>query len=114
VAGLGWDKIQRPAAADSRVDVLATLHALGPGRVGLRDLGRKQRCLARQFRRWNGQFQQSKQREIPDVDEVRDRLATSLPEQGWAGIVDGDYGIDNCVCRPEGSVAIVLDAHFRP
>lgn len=86
----------------------------GPGRVGLRDLGRKQRCLARQFRRWNGQFQQSKQREIPDVDEVRDRLATSLPEQGWAGIVDGDYGIDNCVCRPEGSVAIVLDAHFRP
>ncbi|HZT65704.1 MAG TPA: phosphotransferase family protein [Acidimicrobiales bacterium] len=109
VAEKAWDERARRAAADSLVDVLATLHSLDPDEVGLGDLGRKEGYLARQLRRWHGQFQQSRQRDIPDVDEVHDRLAASVPEQGRAGIVHGDYRIDNCVCRPDGPVAAVLD-----
>jgi aminoglycoside phosphotransferase (APT) family kinase protein len=103
------DEAARRAAGTSLVDVLAALHALDPDAIGLGQLGRKEGYVARQLRRWHGQWEASKTREVPDVDEVHDRLAATAPEQGPAAIVHGDYRIDNCVCRPDGPVAAVLD-----
>ncbi len=100
----------RRAASESLVDVLAALHEVDADSVGLGDLGRKEGYVARLLRRWRGQWEQSKTREIPLVEEVADRLAGSIPEQGPASIVHGDYRLDNVIVGPDdGSVRAVLD-----
>jgi aminoglycoside phosphotransferase (APT) family kinase protein len=100
----------RWAASESLVDVLATLHDVDPDSVGLGDLGRREGYVARLLRRWRGQWEQSKTREVPLVEEVADRLAKSIPEQGPASIVHGDYRLDNVIVGPDdGSVRAVLD-----
>ena len=43
------------------------------------------------------------------VDEVHDRLAARIPEQGPATIVHGDYRLDNMILSPAGEVAAVVD-----
>jgi len=94
------------------VDTLAHLHSLDPDAVGLGDLARRDGYLARQLKRWYGQFQASQQQGGPavaDVDVVYERLVERQPEQGPAGIVHGDYRLDNTVIAGDGSLAAVLD-----
>ena len=90
-------------------DTLAEIHAVDPDAVGLGDLGRKQDYVARQLRRWQGQWEKSKTRELATVDRVHDRLAARIPEQGPATIVHGDYRLDNMILTPGGEVAAVVD-----
>jgi aminoglycoside phosphotransferase (APT) family kinase protein len=100
----------RMAAAESLIDTLAALHDVDPDAVGVGDLGRKEGYVERTIRRWRGQWDQSKTREIPLVDELADRLAASIPAQGPARIVHGDYRLDNTlVSATDGSVQAVLD-----
>jgi aminoglycoside phosphotransferase (APT) family kinase protein len=100
----------RSAAADSLVDVLAGLHGLEPAAVGLGDLGRQDGYVERTLRRWRGQWEKSKTRELPLVDEVAERLAAAIPVAGPASIVHGDYRLDNVIVSPaDGSVQAVLD-----
>ena len=100
----------RMAAAESLIDTLAALHAIDPDTVGLGDLGRKDGYVERTLRRWRGQWEKSKTREIPLVEEVADRLAASIPASGPARIVHGDYRLDNTLVSPDdGSVQAVLD-----
>jgi aminoglycoside phosphotransferase (APT) family kinase protein len=99
----------RARAGEQIADVLARIHAVDPDAVGLGDLGRKEGYVERQLKRWHGQWQKSKTRELPVVDEVHAALAARVPEQGPAAIVHGDYRLDNCLLRPDGSIAAVLD-----
>lgn len=100
----------RMAAAESLIDTLAALHAVDPDAVGLGDLGRKDGYVERTLRRWRGQWEKSKTREIPLVEELADRLAASIPASGPARIVHGDYRLDNTlVSADDGSVQAVLD-----
>jgi len=100
----------RAAAADSLVDVLAGLHGLEPAAVGLGDLGRQDGYVERTLRRWRGQWEKSKTRELPLVDELAERLAADIPPAGPASIVHGDYRLDNVIVSPaDGSVQAVLD-----
>ena len=78
------------------------IHAVDPDAVGLGDLGRKEGYIERQLKRWYGQWEKSKTRELPAVDEVHDRLQASIPEQGTAAIVHGDYRLDNCMVGDDG------------
>ena len=104
-----FTEAQRRTAGEHLVDVLAAIHAVDPDEVGLGDLGRKEGYIARQLKRWYSQFQQSKMREVPVVDEVHDFLANRIPEQQGAAIVHGDYRLDNCMLGDDGRVAAVLD-----
>ena len=99
----------RPKAGENLVDVLAAIHDVDPDDVGLGDLGRKEGYIARQLKRWYSQFNQSKLREVPLVDEMHDFLSARIPEQQGAAIVHGDYRLDNCMLTPQGDVAAVLD-----
>jgi aminoglycoside phosphotransferase (APT) family kinase protein len=100
----------RAAAAEALVDGLAALHATDPDAVGLGDLGRRDGYVERTLRRWRGQWEQSKHREIPLVEEVADRLAAAVPAAGPARIVHGDYRLDNAIVSPaDGSLRAVLD-----
>jgi aminoglycoside phosphotransferase (APT) family kinase protein len=100
----------RHAAGEAIVDTLADLHALDPGEVGLGDLARHEGYVERVLRRWRGQWEKSKTRELPLLDEVAGRLGRRIPEQGPARIVHGDYRLDNAIISPDdGRVQAVLD-----
>ena len=103
------DEPGRRAAAESLVDVLAEIHAVDPDAVGLGDLGRKEGYIQRQLKRWYSQWEKSKTREIPAVDEVHERLLEAVPEQGPATIVHGDYRLDNTMLGDDAQVLAVLD-----
>ncbi|HEV7757836.1 MAG TPA: phosphotransferase family protein [Acidimicrobiales bacterium] len=90
-------------------DVLARIHAVDPDAVGLGELGRKEAYIERQLRRWHRQWEGSKTRELPVVDEVHAALSERIPEQGPAAIVHGDYRLDNCLVGPDGAITAVLD-----
>ncbi|HEY0637189.1 MAG TPA: phosphotransferase family protein [Pseudonocardiaceae bacterium] len=91
------------------VDVLARLHEVDPVTVGLGDFGRPDGYLERQVRRWAGQLDRSRSRPLPGIDELRDRLARSVPVSRRASIVHGDYRLDNVIVAGDGGIAAVLD-----
>jgi aminoglycoside phosphotransferase (APT) family kinase protein len=99
----------RRAIGERVVDTLVAIHALDPDDVGLGDLAKREDYVARQLRRWHGQWEKSKQRDLPLIDEVHDRLAARIPVQGPASLVHGDYRLDNMILSDSGEVAAVLD-----
>ena len=110
IARQALDEGQRRAAGESFIDVLADLHDVDPEAVGLGDLGRHDGYIARQLKRWYAQWQQSKTRELPAVDEVHDLLAANIPPQGPARVVHGDFRLGNCITdATTGTVLAVLD-----
>jgi aminoglycoside phosphotransferase (APT) family kinase protein len=104
-----FDERERRAIGERVADTLVAIHAVDPDSVGLGELGRKQDYVARQLRRWQGQWEKSKSRELPLVDDVHRRLSERIPEQGPATIVHGDYRLDNMILSPAGDVAAVVD-----
>ncbi len=103
------DEADRRAIGIRVADTLVAIHAVDPEAVGLGDLGRKEDYVARQLHRWHGQWEKSKTRELAAIDQVHERLAGRIPEQGPATIVHGDYRLDNMILTPEGEVAAVVD-----
>jgi aminoglycoside phosphotransferase (APT) family kinase protein len=99
----------RTNAGASIAHTLARIHAVDPDAVGLGDLGKKEDYVARQLRRWSGQWEKSKTRELPLIDEVHEALLARIPDQGPAAIVHGDYRLDNCMTDSDGNVIAVLD-----
>ncbi len=99
----------RPIMTRSLVETLADLHSLDPDEIGLGDLGRKEDYCARQLRRWKRQVDEGSDRDLPLLDELHTRMVESVPPQQGAGIVHGDYRLDNCMMSAEGHVAAVLD-----
>ena len=100
---------QRLAASESIVDVLARIHAVDIDQVGLSDLSRHEGYIERQLKRWYGQFENSKTRELPLLEQVYESLLSEVPEQGPATIVHGDYRLDNCMIGADGRINAVLD-----
>lgn len=99
----------RPVMTDSLTDTLAALHAIDPDEVGLDDLGRKEDYCARQLRRWKRQIDEGSDRDMPLFQDLHDRFVAAIPPQQGAGIVHGDYRLDNCMMADDGTVAAVLD-----
>jgi aminoglycoside phosphotransferase (APT) family kinase protein len=103
------DEPSRHAIGERVADTLVAIHAVDPDHVGLGELGRKQDYVARQLHRWRGQWEKSKTRDLPLIDELHDRLAARIPEQGPATIVHGDYRLDNMILSPWGEISAVVD-----
>jgi aminoglycoside phosphotransferase (APT) family kinase protein len=100
---------QRAAATASLVEVLADLHRVDPDAVGLGQLGRREAYAERQLRRWGRQWEQSKTRELPAIEEAGRRLAARVPPQQGSALVHGDYRLDNLIVSPAGRVLAVID-----
>ncbi len=99
----------RRHASESIVDVMAAIHTVDLTSVGLDTLGKHDGYIARQLKRWYGQWNQQKTRELREVDQVHDALLERIPDQGPATLVHGDYRLDNCIVTGDGSIAAVLD-----
>ncbi len=78
------DPAGRRHAGESLVDTLAAIHAVDLEAVGLADLGKHDGYIARQMKRWYGQWNAQRTRDLPLVDEVHDVLVERIPEQGPA------------------------------
>jgi len=103
------DEPARGHASRSLVDTMATIHAVDLEATGLAELGPHEGYIARQLKRWYGQWNLGKTRELAAVDRVHAALVERVPEQGPATIVHGDYRLDNCMVDDSGSVVAVLD-----
>ena len=99
----------RTRASESIVDTMAAIHAVDLAAVGLDTLGKHEGYIARQLKRWYGQWNAQKTRELPGVDRVHDELLRRIPDQGPATVVHGDYRLDNCMVDDAGNVVAVLD-----
>lgn len=100
----------RPAAAHHLIDVLAELHAVDVDAVGLGDLARRDGYIERQLKRWSTQWENSKTRDLPEIDEVVRRLSSHVPRQQGVVIAHGDYRFGNCLTDvASGRIAAVLD-----
>jgi aminoglycoside phosphotransferase (APT) family kinase protein len=95
------------------VDTLAQIHAIDPDTAGLGDLGRKGGYVARQLRRWHGNYRAAVESRagntLDDVEHLHEQLAAHIPDQGPGALVHGDYRLDNCVVSPDGHMLAVLD-----
>ena len=97
----------RAGLADELIDRLAGLHAVDWQSVGLSDFAKPQGYLERQLRRWSGQLDASRCRDLPDLDAVTRWLGQHLPESGPATVVHGDYRMDNVMYAPEPPARIL-------
>ncbi|HEY3722377.1 MAG TPA: phosphotransferase family protein [Acidimicrobiia bacterium] len=107
----GLDRDQARAVSEELVDVMARIHSVDYAAIGLEEFGHPDGYLERQIRRWGQQWERSKTRELPGVDELARRLAAALPESGPPTIVHGDYRLDNTMMAPTdpGTIVAVLD-----
>jgi len=102
-------ELRRPASFHL-IDVLADLHAVDVDEVGLGDFGKREGYVERQVRRWSTQWEQSKTRELPAIDEVAARLRARMPVQRDVVIAHGDFRFGNCLTDVgAGRITAVLD-----
>ena len=108
------DRLDAPtvtAVSQRLVETLATLHRVDPNAVGLERFGRPDAYAARQLRRWAGQWELVRDHSLDTLaGEVSGRLGRQLPEQRTAGIVHGDFRIDNTLLDLDGPDAPRLAA----
>jgi aminoglycoside phosphotransferase (APT) family kinase protein len=98
----------RAAAGRGLAATLAELHALDVEALGLGDFKRPESLISRQLRRWHRQWEGSKTRELPLVDELAEQFAARMPEEREAVLVHGDYHLGNALAGEDGSLLAVL------
>jgi aminoglycoside phosphotransferase (APT) family kinase protein len=104
-----FDEAGRRRVGEALVDTLADLHAVDPDAAGLGQLGRREGYAERQLKRWLRQWEASKTRELPAMEETHRLLSARVPEQATTSLVHGDYRLDNVIVSPQGEVAAVVD-----
>jgi len=91
-------------------EIMADLHTVDVDAIGLGELARREGFLDRQLKRWRGQWDQTKTRELPDMDAAFDLLLAHKPAQRYTGIVHGDFRIGNMLAvvagEPEGPTRV--------
>jgi aminoglycoside phosphotransferase (APT) family kinase protein len=108
MAPYGADDLAR--AGDLLVDTLLALHAVDPEAVGLGRFGKPEGFLLRNVRRWATQWESSRTRDLPVVDEIAARLESRVPPTQRVTVVHGDYRLDNVMFDADlQRVAAVVD-----
>ncbi len=106
----GLEPTERRAIYDAQVDALAALHRFDPVAIGLGDYGKPGNYFERQVGRWTKQYRASEIEPIPAMDRLIEFLPATLPPEGPARIVHGDFRLDNMILAPDAArVRAVLD-----
>ncbi len=104
------DKSLRRSASFNLIDVLCELHDVDIDAVGLGNLAKREGYIERQIKRWSTQWENSKTRELPEIDEVVRLLSTKVPRQQDVSIAHGDFRFGNVLTDvTNGRIAAVLD-----
>jgi aminoglycoside phosphotransferase (APT) family kinase protein len=99
----------RRRAAETMVDALVALHAVDVDAVGLGDFARRSGYLDRQLRRWSGQWEASKTRDVPAMERLHAWLVEHRPAEAEACIVHGDFRLGNALHASDGTTLAILD-----
>jgi aminoglycoside phosphotransferase (APT) family kinase protein len=100
----------RQAVGMGAVAALAEIHAVDLEHSGLSSLASHAPYAARQLKRWQGQWERSRTRDIPELERIAERLWAAIPEQHEVTLVHGDFHLRNLIVSPEdGTVRAVLD-----
>jgi aminoglycoside phosphotransferase (APT) family kinase protein len=99
----------RAIASGALADGLATLHAQDVDALGLGDLGRRTGYVERQLARWHAQWESGRTRVLERIEQTWELLRHRVPAQRRTALVHGDYRLDNCILRPDGQLAAVVD-----
>jgi aminoglycoside phosphotransferase (APT) family kinase protein len=106
----GMTAAARAAHYDELNRVIAALHRVDVGAVGLGDFGRQGQYVERQIARWSKQYAAAGIAPIPAMDRLLEWLPRHVPPGDETSIVHGDYRIDNVIFHPsEPRVLAVLD-----
>jgi aminoglycoside phosphotransferase (APT) family kinase protein len=106
----GLDIPQRAAIFDEMNRIIATLHNIEPGSIGLSDYGRSGSYLQRQLARWTKQYKATEAVRIDSMERLIEWLPAHLPEDSGTSLVHGDFRLDNLIFHPnEPRVLAVLD-----
>ncbi|OBK91697.1 aminoglycoside phosphotransferase [Mycobacterium asiaticum] len=101
---------QRRQIAVDLPRTLARIHAVDLTEVGLADLASHKPYAQRQLKRWAGQWELSKMRELPELEDLTRRLVAAAPEQREVSLVHGDFHLRNLITSPEtGEIVATLD-----
>lgn len=91
-------------------ETLAKLHQVDIAAVGLEDYGRAGGFVARQIKRWKGQYEKSRTRDVTEISALADWLEANCPEDSATTIVHGDFRLGNLIFHPtKPEVVAVLD-----
>jgi aminoglycoside phosphotransferase (APT) family kinase protein len=91
-------------------ETLGRIHAVDLDAVNLADLASHSPYSQRQLKRWSGQWEQSKSRELPDIDQLTDRLRAAVPPPRELTLVHGDMHLRNIVVSAaDGEILAALD-----
>lgn len=106
----GMDSAERRAIYLAMADTLATLHGVDWRAAGLEGFGREGGYFARQLRRWQQQWELSRTRDNPAIDELFAWLPEHMPEDDETTLTHGDFKLNNLLFHPtEPRVVAVLD-----
>jgi len=106
----GMEPAERARVYDEMNRVMAAIHALDPGAVGLADFGRSGNYFERQIARWSKQYRASETEPIPAMDRLIEWLPAHVPADDPTTLVHGDYRLDNLIFHPtQPRVLAVLD-----
>ena len=110
----GFQPSGRAAIYDEMNRVIAALHSVDPGAVGLQGFGKPGNYFERQIGRWTKQYLASVTEPIEAMERLIEWLPAHVPASARddtdARIVHGDYRLDNLVFHPaEARVVAVLD-----
>lgn len=101
---------RRRQVGQSLPKALGTIHAVDLDAVGLSDLASHKPYAARLLKRWTGQWEKSKTRDIESISRVAQALSDHAPAQTEVALVHGDYHLSNVITSAmDGQVIGVVD-----
>lgn len=112
-----WDSVagdyspeERGGFWDSANAAVAELHQVDIDAVGLGDFGKRTDYIARQLKRWCGQYEYTKTVDNPYMDQLIEYLPANIPAEVGCSIVHGDLQIANMMMhKTEPKVIGILD-----
>lgn len=101
---------ERSAIFDALNETIAWLHCIDVEKSGLSDFGRPEGYVARQIKRWSGQYEASTDKVVEEMDRLIEWLPGACPPDNEPTIVHGDFRLDNAILHPtEPKILAVLD-----
>jgi len=115
---LFWDpalpelnKSERGRVYEEMNRVLAAIHRVDLDAAGLADFGKPGNYYQRQIERWTRQYRAAQMEVQPAMEQLIEWLPAHVPpDDGWVGLIHGDYRLDNLMfARDRLEVIAVFD-----
>ncbi len=99
---------ERRAIYEELARVLAAIHSVDLGAVGLSDYGRPDAYVARQVKRWTKQYLASQTADVEPMNTLIEWLPANIPDDEATALVHGDYRLDNIIFHPSEPRALAV------